>query len=219
VHAEDFDVEFIREWGKLVGTPKSEFTFEGVGLVFPFTYDIKTLKTRLATFAAVEQKIFSLAWAGAKLKMQSAVGTNKKLGDWMGDLDNLASESPEDEEKTAFSQRKTDREWSLFFMPLLVSSPAVVGPAAATSLPSAGSPQPLEWWHHDNKAMDGKDWGELAVEIGYSNAVVTAENKAASTITDGMCQRGLGFPRDRVERTRNISATPPENRSEIPEGG
>jgi hypothetical protein len=67
--------------------------------------------------------------------------------------------------------------------------------------------------------MNGKDWGELAAEIGYSDAVVTAENKATGTITDGMYQRGLGFPRDRVEHTRKISAAPPENRSEIPEGG
>jgi len=48
---------------------------------------------------------------------------------------------------------------------------------------------------------------------------VKADSKPGSTVAVGMCQRGLGFPQDRVERTRKISKTPPENESKIPEGG
>ena len=104
-------------------------------------------------------------------------------------------------------------------MPHLAASPAIESPIQSASLPCAGSPQPLEWWHHDNGAMDGKDWAELATEIGYSEDIIKADSKPASTVAGGMCQRGLGFPPDRVERTREISKAPPENESKIPEGG
>jgi hypothetical protein len=67
--------------------------------------------------------------------------------------------------------------------------------------------------------MDGKDWAELATEIGYSEDIIKADSKPASTVAAGMCHRGLGFPPDRVERTREISKAPPENESKIPEGG
>ena len=231
VHAEDFDVEFIREWGKLVGTPKSEFTFECVGLVFPFTLDAGTFQTRRAALTTAEKNVFSLVWAGERLGMESDVGKSKKLGEWMKALDSLrnnpamqkgspeGSTSVKGSQKTASSVRKDGRDWSLFFTPSLVSSPASEMTILNAALPSAGSPEPLEWWHHDNRTMDGKDWGSLAVDIGYSSEVVRGDDKPSATIANGMCQRALGFPAKRVEWKRDISKTPPENGSKIPEGG
>jgi len=228
VHAEDFDVEFIREWGKLVGTPKSEFTFKGVGITFAITADQDAFAERRASLAAFEKNQFHLLWAGKETGLD--VGKSKKLGEWMDRMNELCSarsgkksqKNPDSSEGTdgvKVSTRKTDLDWSILLTPHLVASPAIEGPIQSATLPCAGSPQPLEWWHHDNKVMKGKDWGNLAVEIGYSADVITAENKAASTIENGMCQRGLGFPRERVEHSRKISPIPPENLSDIPEGG
>jgi hypothetical protein len=221
VHAEDFDLPFLRAWAELIKQPKSGFKFTGVTLTFPLTLDKEAFERRSAALAAVEKNTFTLVSIGERVKLKSPAGESKPLGEWMDALDKLVPRTRESvtekgKAETVRSQRKTDAEWSVCFIPHMVSNPSYAGPARAI-LPCAGSPQPLEWWHHDNGAMDGKDWAELATEIGYSEDVVKADSKPVSTVVAGMCQRGLGFPQDRVERTRKLSKTPPENESKIPE--
>ena len=222
VHAEDFDIPFMRAWATLIGNSKSTFKFAGVGFTFPFTLDKDAFERRRAALTAVEETTFALIFAGEKAEFMVDVGKSKTLAQWMNDLGMIASEPAESssrkKEVTIRSQRKTDQEWSLFFMPHLLCIPSAAGLAKAI-LPCAGSPQPLEWWHYDNRAMDGNNWADLATALGYSEDIVKADSKPGSTLATGMCQRGLGFPEDRVERTRKISKTPPENESQIPEGG
>ena len=79
-------------------------------------------------------------------------------------------------------------------------------------------PAPLEWWHHDNKAMAGS-WAEMAEAIGYSGVVVRADDAPPDTVANGQYEGGLGFDPKRVEKVRTPPTTAPENWSKIPDGG
>ena len=89
----------------------------------------------------------------------------------------------------------------------------------AIVFPPCGSPSPLEWWHHDSRAMSGS-WAKMAEAIGYSSTVVRAESDPPLTVVNGQYEGGLGFNPKKVDRERTPSRTAPENSSDdIPDGG
>ena len=109
-------------------------------------------------------------------------------------------------------------DWSIVLFPLLGEGVLVEKRVVAVVLPPCGAPAPLEWWHHDNKAMWGS-WAEMAEAIGYSGTVVRADDAPPETVVNGQYSGGLGFDPKRVERVRTPPTMAPENWSKIPDGG
>lgn len=217
VEVGDIDRAFVDQWVNLM-KPESGLSFEDLALSLPLSADKKAVDARLKELEPFMGKTFMLVGAGARLSLDGTFHKKNSLRKWSEILADKAETSKSELQKLQPSRAKVSSEWVILLFPCF--SPDVEGDGQSVALvfPPCGSPSPLEWWHHDSRAMSGS-WATMAEAIGYSSVVVRAESETPTVVVNGQYQGGLGFDPKKVAKERTPSAMAPENSSDIPDGG
>jgi len=215
----DFDRDFIDAWATIMGERKSPFAFEDLALVLGFSADQTAFEARGKSLAAVANKKFMLVSAGKQLSMDDDVGKALSFQDWSEELPRRQKRMGRNDVAIRMSSKKTSLEFSLILTPMFGTGSLDSKQLSQIIFPPCGQPAPLEWWHHDNKAMAGS-WAAMAEAIGYSGIVVRADDVPPERVQNGQAQGGLGFDPKKVERNSTPTTVPPENGARtIPDGG
>jgi len=226
VELTDLDKAFVKEWATLMDPAARHcLSFEDLSLSLALSADKTAWEARLENLGGVVNRRFQLLVAGTRVGMEADVGEKKSLRQWLDIISKIRTEllasedaGPKSKGKTAPSKSKLSSEWSVTLFPLLGKGSLADKLVVAVILPPCGAPAPLEWWHHDNKAISGS-WAEMAEAIGYSGTVVRTVDAPPETVVNGQYEGGLGFEPKRVDSVRTHPTTAPENLSRIPEGG
>jgi hypothetical protein len=212
----DIDSAFIREYAELLDKPKSSLTFQDIALQVAMSGSDPLFDARVKPLEPELGRTFLLLEAGRLLDMDADKGRVMTLKEWIKTI--KMKKSKLDIPKDVRSTEKALPDWSLFLFPVFGAGTLAGKPLGAVILPPFGQPAPLEWWHYDRKAKPGS-WGDLAEAIGYSGVVVRGTEGPPAKIEAGQCQGGLGFKPEKIGRVKEPTMTPPENLSDIPEGG
>jgi hypothetical protein len=235
VELTDLDKAFVKEWATLMDPAARHcLSFEDLSLSLALSADKDAFDAKLKNLDSVTGKKFQLVGAGKMLGMDAEVGKQLPLRGWLDDVAELwnklfgkaagADRKIEGENgkkprgKVAQSNEKASPDWSLVLFPLFGKGAPKARRVVQVILCPCGAPAPLEWWHHDNKAMSGP-WAEMAEAVGYSGTVVRAVDAPPETVVNGQYEGGLGFDPKRADKVRTPPTTAPENWSKIPEGG
>lgn len=215
----DLDKTFVKTWAELMNPQAGlGLSFEDTSLSLGLSADQDSFDARLKRLEDVMAKTFLLVRAGAVLQVNSEVGKKKSLREWSTILADRQERMGDEFKKIKGSRAKRSTDWAMALFPCFSPEVAKEKRLSAIVLPACGAPAPLEWWHYDSKAMTGS-WADMAEAVGYSSAVVRADDNPPATIVDGQYTGGLGFDPRRVEKVRTPPSTAPENFSTIPKGG
>lgn len=206
----DFDLALMKSWPPDHTKLPKGVTIDGLDLVVALSADGKV--------RTAQEELFSQGLPNVRFRIES-VGKDISSPNEPGEVHAGRSFATQVfrhailKPDTTKARLKSPTTWSFRLRPLLVSDGCDLWQASIT-LPRPGGPRALEWWHYEHKSLAKSSWPELAAEIGYSEAILSAPEDPPPT-PGGAFVRGCGCNKSKP----SPAADEPENHSINPEGG